>query len=339
MTFWTWSRTAASNSNADGTINFAEGQAPSSLNDSARAMMAAAAKYRDDISGAIATGGTSAAYTLTSYQVFDTAAHMNGKLIAFTPHATSAAAPTINVDGLGNAYLRASPGVDLPAGVLIQGTPYMATFNNSDGAFYLHSFYGNPYQMPIGGGMDYWGSTAPNSAFVFPYGQAISRTTYATLFNLMGITHGPGDGGTTFNLPDLRGRVVAGADAMGGIAANRLTVTYFGAAGLGSFGGVESQALSASNLPAITPTFTGTPATINSTSTPTNVIQGTITGQIFGGTGPGSFQAANNGSGTSTAIASTASYTPAGSVSSFGGGIAHNNVQPTICSNYILRVI
>jgi hypothetical protein len=57
MTFWKWSRTAANNATADGSINWAEGQVPSTVNDSARAMMAAASKYRDDVGGAIATAG------------------------------------------------------------------------------------------------------------------------------------------------------------------------------------------------------------------------------------------------------------------------------------------
>ena len=42
MSFWKWSRTAANNATADGSINWAEGQAPSTVNDSARAMMATA---------------------------------------------------------------------------------------------------------------------------------------------------------------------------------------------------------------------------------------------------------------------------------------------------------
>ena len=57
MTLYKWSQTAAADANANSTINWAEGQAPSSVNDSARAMMAATAKYRDDISGAIVTCG------------------------------------------------------------------------------------------------------------------------------------------------------------------------------------------------------------------------------------------------------------------------------------------
>jgi hypothetical protein len=74
MSFWKWSRTAANHATADGSINWAQGQAPSTASDSARAMMAAASKHRDDVAGAIATAGTGTAYTLSSYQVFDTLA-------------------------------------------------------------------------------------------------------------------------------------------------------------------------------------------------------------------------------------------------------------------------
>ncbi|HEY7845769.1 MAG TPA: phage terminase large subunit, partial [Bradyrhizobium sp.] len=70
----------------------------------------------------------------------------------------------------------------------------------------------NPYNIPLGAGLDYWGSTTPNSSFAFPSGQAISRTTYVALFALVGTTYGAGDGSTTFNLPDKRGRVSAATD-------------------------------------------------------------------------------------------------------------------------------
>jgi len=56
------------------------------------------------------------------------------------------------------------------------------------------------------------GSSAPTNAFL-TQGQAISRTTYATLFGLIGTAFGAGDGSTTFNIPNLQGRVPVGAGA------------------------------------------------------------------------------------------------------------------------------
>jgi hypothetical protein len=187
MSFFKWSKTASNNATADATINWAEGQAPSTVNDSARAMMAAAAKYRDDVAGTIATGGTSTAYTLTSNQGFDSLANMSGKMVAFIPHATNGATVTLNVDGVGAKALRSAPSVELPAGVLIQGTPYCAVYNNSTTEWILQGFWGaNEYSIPLGAGVPYFGTSAPNSKFAFPSGQAISRSTYAALFALIG---------------------------------------------------------------------------------------------------------------------------------------------------------
>jgi hypothetical protein len=96
-------------------------------------MMARLAEFRDDISGAIVTSGTALAYTVSSNQGFDTLAHMDGALIAFTPHATNTGAVTLNVDGLGAKPLRSATGIDLPDGSLILGTPYVATYYNTAG--------------------------------------------------------------------------------------------------------------------------------------------------------------------------------------------------------------
>jgi hypothetical protein len=131
MSFFKWSKTAAANASADGTVNWAEGQAPSTVNDSARAMMAAAAKFRDDMGGAIATGGTSAAYTVASNQGFTSLAAMNGMSLAFRPHAANAAGCALNVDGLGAVGLRAQSGVALPANYLSAGGVYVATYINA----------------------------------------------------------------------------------------------------------------------------------------------------------------------------------------------------------------
>lgn len=58
----------------------------------------------------------------------------------------------------------------------------------------------------------YAGTTAPERTLVCN-GAAISRTTYSELFAAIGTTYGAGDGSTTFNVPDLRGRWIVGADA------------------------------------------------------------------------------------------------------------------------------
>ncbi len=332
MTLYKWSQTASSDATADSTINWAEGQAPSSVNDSARAMMAATAKYRDDIAGAIVTGGTSTAYTVSSYQVFDTLAHLNGQMIAFTPHTTNGATVTLNVDTLGAKPLRTAPGVELLAGTIIQGTPYIATYNNGDGGFYLQGFYGSPYLIPLGAGIDYWGATTPNSSFALATGQPISRTTYAALFSLFGTTYGSGDGSTTFNLPDKTGRVSAMQEA----TATRLTSAYFGGNStvLGAVGGAESQTLTPAQLPTgITSTGSGS---VSVTSLNGDVVRGQLT-------------AWSNGSGL-TLTAFQNNTTTVGSISSTGttsvsttsnntGGGAHRTVQPTIVCNYIIRII
>ena len=62
-------------------------------------------------------------------------------------------------------------------------------------------------------------------------GQAVSRSTYKALFDAIGTTYGKGDGGTTFNVPDLRGRVPVGVDG----AAGRISSSE----ALGNTGGSE----------------------------------------------------------------------------------------------------
>jgi hypothetical protein len=133
-----WSTTAATNSGADSNVNMAEGMAPSAVNNSCRAIMASAAMYRDDTSGALVTAGTSTAYTLTTNQVF--AALTAGYEIAFTVSAANGTPVTLNVDGLGAKPLRANPGTALPAGALAIDTIHRATYKTSNsGEWILHS--------------------------------------------------------------------------------------------------------------------------------------------------------------------------------------------------------
>ena len=66
--------------------------------------------------------------------------------------------------------------------------------------------------MPVGCVIPFAGAAAP-TGWLLCQGQAVSRTTYAQLFSVIGTTYGSGDGSTTFNLPDMRGRVAVGSDA------------------------------------------------------------------------------------------------------------------------------
>ncbi|MET4801524.1 tail fiber protein [Bradyrhizobium sp. LB11.1] len=333
MTLYKWSQTASADATIDSTINWAEGQSPSSVNDSARAMMAAIAKHRDDIAGAIVTSGTSTAYAVNSYQVFQSLLQLSGQVIAFTPHTTNGATVTINVDGLGAKPLRSAPGVELPAGTIVQGTPYAALYNNADAAFYLAGFFNNPYNVPIGCCIDFFGATAPNSSFVLAYGQAISRATYSTLFSLLSTTYGSGDGSTTFNVPDLRGRVVAGKDDMGGSAVSRLTSTYFGAsaASLGAVGGLESNTLTTAQLASHSHANTLNDLGHTHPWGPAG-FQASVSGAGATGTTP-QYGATTTNTGNNTSAPMSITNTNAGS------GNPHPNVQPTIIANKLIRII
>jgi len=158
---------------------------------------------------------------------------------------------------------------------------------------------------PTGAVMPYAGSTEP-SGWLFCAGQAVSRSTYATLFTAIGTAYGSGDGSTTFNLPDLRGRVVAGRDDMGGSAANRLTSGGSGIAGttLGASGGTQTHTLTIAEMPAHSHSLT----------------------LIHDG-----------GSAASGAAEAIDTFGPTTSTANTGGGAAHQNTQPTLIANYIIK--
>ena len=161
--------------------------------------------------------------------------------------------------------------------------------------------------MPIGVTMPYAGSSAP-AGWLLCYGQAISRTTYAVLFALIGTTYGVGDGSTTFNMPDLRGRTVAGKDNMGGSSAGRLTNTGTGNPGidgntLGAAGGADRYTLATAEIPA----HTHTVRTVTVNAAANEAVIGTPSG-------------ASEASGSA------------------GSGNAHPITQPTIVLNQIMFV-
>lgn len=80
-----------------------------------------------------------------------------------------------------------------------------------------------PAEVPVGAILPYGGSSAPTD-YLLCDGSAVSRTTYADLFGIIGTTFGPGNGSTTFNVPDLRGRYPFGVSTSG--TGNTLGATF-----------------------------------------------------------------------------------------------------------------
>jgi microcystin-dependent protein len=100
--------------------------------------------------------------------------------------------------------------------------------------------------IPAGILAPFAGSTAPDG-WLQCDGSAVSRTTYSGLFAVIATTYGSGDGSTTFDLPDLRGRMALGLDNMGGTSADR--VTNVQADAMGGADGEETHQLTEDEMP------------------------------------------------------------------------------------------
>lgn len=177
---------------------------------------------------------------------------------------------------------------------------------------------GESVSIPIGAVLDYWGS-APPEGYLFCAGQAVSRSTYADLFDVIGTAAGAGDGSTTFNLPDYRGRVGAGRDDMNGTSAARLNT--LSSTTLGGAGGSQTHTLTETQMPSHSHSVND-PGHRHTYQKATSLLVG-VGSEEF------SLQAAGS--------ENTNSATTGISINSAGGGAAHNNVQPTIICNKIMR--
>lgn len=150
----------------------------------------------------------------------------------------------------------------------------------------------------------YGGSAAP-TGWLLCDGSAVSRTTYSGLFTVIGTTFGAGDGSTTFNVPDLRGRVPAGVDSGAGRLGSGVSPGFTGSATLGSAAGSQSDTLDTTKIPAHTHNYTKTDASAPSSDSVGGPVQ--------------------------TVSQSTVA------TSSTGGGLPHNNTQPTLIVNYVIK--
>lgn len=201
------------------------------------------------------------------------------------------------------------------------------------GSWEVPSIFVSSSAYPIGTVIPYGGTTEP-TGWAFCYGQVLSRLAYSSLFSVIGVNYGIGDGSTTFALPDCRGRVSVGKDDMGGSAANRVTNAGSGITGttLGSAGGSDAVTLVTNNIPPLA----GTAASGGSHTH--SVTNGTGKLRLTGG-GVSSYNSADanfDPDYDEMTISTDGAHTHTVTVNSGVTPTAHNNVQPTIVVNMMI---
>jgi len=161
--------------------------------------------------------------------------------------------------------------------------------------------------VPAGSVLAYISTNAPKG-WLSCLGQAVDREEYADLFEVIGTAYGSGNGSTTFNLPDLAGRVIVGQGSGLGLTSRAMAAT----------GGAETHTLTTGEMP--------------SHSHTTNAVGGTL-GLI---TADGS-NTAGGGLDSSPTEPNIYAAPAALTVDSAGTGGAHNNMQPFAVLNYIIK--
>ena len=181
-----------------------------------------------------------------------------------------------------------------------------------------------PFRGTAGGG------TALHRSMLGEYlledGSAVSRTVFGNLFAAIGTLYGAGDGSTTFNLPDTRGRVNIGLDNQGGVAAGRMT--NFGG-GIGGAGGEQSHQLILTE----TPSHNHSGVTGNDSPDHTHTFGKVINSIAIPAAGSGHYDFIDGGS-TQTGGASVRHQH---SVFSNGNDGVHNNVQPGMLCFFMIK--
>ncbi len=203
--------------------------------------------------------------------------------------------------------------------------------------------------VPTGMVAPFAGAAAPEG-WLLCDGREVSRTEYAALFAVVGTVYGAGDGAATFALPDLRGRTAAGRDDMGGSAAGRLTGRPGGVDGtaLGAAGGAETHALAETEIAEHGHGAGSYEGRASGTTAGAGAHTHNLSRRAGSGTGYSpTYRLTESGDGGNSRDATASAGAHAhvfsadvaltGRSATAGGGEAHNNVQPTLVLDYIVK--
>lgn len=160
---------------------------------------------------------------------------------------------------------------------------------------------------------------SPDDGWLVCDGSAVSRATYDRLFAVIGTTFGAGDGSTTFNLPDLRGRVPVGSGQGAGLTNRLLAQTL----------GEETHMLTITEMPSHNHTVSD-PGHAHAE----RVGNGASAWITVGGGVNNTVQ--NGTSGSATTRITTDSNQTGITINSTGGGAAFNQMQPSLVLNYVI---
>jgi microcystin-dependent protein len=205
--------------------------------------------------------------------------------------------------------------------------------------------------MPTGAMLEYGGSAAPTGWLICD-GSAISRTTYAALFAVLGTAYGVGDGSTTFNVPDRRGKFGVGVDGTYTRGSTGGSTTTSSAGSHNHTGNAGATTLSTAQIPSHTHTGTTTTASLTGTFGPfrqtLNSPDATGSGVFSRGTAFSSGDA-NAGSRQTVEINMNASHNHTFTSDATGGGGSHDHTistdgththtatPPYVASNFIIK--
>ncbi len=336
MTVFLWDKSNPSNNDAaDSTIDWREGMRPSAVNDSARAMMTALAKWRDDIAGMLSGGGSASAFTVSTNQNTSGTLY-DGFRVSFKVPAANTGAVTLSVDGSTAKPLRIAPSVECPPALFNAGGVYAAVYVAATQEWLLEGISNPAGTVPTGVVEDYMFASAPSGWIMHAEGGTIGNGASAAtvranadtwnLFNGLwttfpSLTVSPGGRGASaaadfaankvITLPGIAGRALVAPDLSGAVLGSVKT--------LGSSFGAPTHAL--------TEAQNGPHTHVDSGHQHQEESWWASGGYVYSTAGAGTM-----------GVHSQMTATGYANIQPSGSGSPHNNLQPTFVVSKIIKL-